>query len=357
MLVNTTGSSLRGRDLITLMDLTREEIDFILDVAFDLKRRMAIGDMPRVLDRKTLFMMFYNRSLRTRNSFEAGMTQLGGHAHDLSPSAVYAPALPGEEQAYTTERIADVARVLSQMGDGIAIRIYGKPTGWVVGKGDLIIREFAKWATVPVLNMEDDLYHPHQALADVMTMKEKLRNLEGKKFVMSWAYSGSPEKPLAVPQSAIIAASFFGMDITLAYPEGFDLRPEVIEFVKKNVDQYGGSFEIVHDMKEAFEGADVVYPKSWTAGRLLPQYPAIPGYGSETAQWDKIKELFEKNKHWRTTQELMDLTNRAIYMHCLPADRGQEVDDEVIDAPYSVVWDEAGNRLHAQKAVLALLLR
>jgi N-acetylornithine carbamoyltransferase len=292
-------------------------------------------------------MLFYNTSLRTRNSFEAGMTQLGGHAHFLQPGAVYTPALPGEEKAYSTERIADVARVLAEMGHGIAIRIYGKPTGWLYGKGNLIVREFARWSRIPVINMEDDKYHPCQALADVMTMMEKLGDLKGKKFVMSWAYSGSVEKPLAVPQSAIIGASYFGMDITLAHPKGLDLDPEVLSAVEKNAKRYGGSFQIVHDMDEAFVDADVVYPKSWTVQPTDGKTPMDP---------EKAKAIFEANKHWITTKEKMELTNDALYMHCLPADRGMEVTDEVIDGPNSVIIEEAANRLHAQKGLLALLL-
>ena len=350
MRVNVNGPDLRGKDLITLLDLDREEIEYILDVAKELKNRMSHGDMPDILDKKTLFMMFYNSSLRTRNSFEVGMTHMGGNAHYLQPGAVYTPALEGEEEAYSTERISDVARVLSQMGEAIAIRIYGDPADWVYGKGDKIVRNFAKWADVPILNMEDDMYHPHQALADLLTMKEKMNKLRGKKFVMSWAYSGSAEKPLAVPQSSIIAASYYGMDITLAHPKGFELDENIIDSVKGNVDQYGGSFEVSHDMDEAFEGADVVYPKSWTSMQAIPPVTDKP-------DWEKATKLFEENKDWITTQEKMDLTNDAHYMHCLPADRGQEVTDEVIDGPNSVVFDEAGNRLHAQKAVQALFMR
>lgn len=340
-------TDLKGRDFITWLDFDREDIETILDTAFDLKRKWIRGEPHRLLQDKTLFMLFYNTSLRTRNSFEAGMTQLGGHAHFLQPGAVYTPALPGEEVAYSTERIADVARVLAEMGHGIAIRIYGKPTGWLYGKGDLIVREFARWARIPVINMEDDKYHPCQALADVMTMMEKLGDLRGKKFVMSWAYSGSVAKPLAVPQSAIIGASYFGMDITLAHPKGLDLDPEILAAAEKNAKRYGGSFKIVHDMDEAFKDADVVYPKAWTVQPTDGKTPMDP---------EKAKAIFEANKHWICDQKKMELTNDAIYMHCLPADRGMEVTDEVIDGPNSVIIEEAGNRLHAQKGLLALLL-
>ncbi len=343
-----SSTSLRGRDFLTWLDFTRDEIEAMLDTAHELKRKQIRREPHRILDGQTLFMLFYNASLRTRNSFEAGMTQLGGHAHFLQPGAVYTPALKGEEIAYKTERISDVARVLAEMGDAIAIRIYGKHTGWLYGKGHRIIREFAEWARIPVINMEDDMYHPCQALADVMTMQEKLgHNLQGKKFVMSWAYSGSVEKPLAVPQSAIISAAMMGMDVTLAHPEGLDLDPKVLEATKNLAKKNGGKFRIVHDMNEAFKDADVVYPKAWTVQ---------PTDGSGPMDPEKAKAIFEANKDWITTKEKMELTNDALYMHCLPADRGMEVTDEVIDGPNSVIVEEAGNRLHGQKGMMALIM-
>jgi len=341
-------TSLRGRDFLTWLDFTRDEIDAMLDTAHDLKRKKIRREPHRVLDGETLHMLFYNTSLRTRNSFEAGMTQLGGHAHFLQPGAVYTPALKGEEVAYSTERISDVARVLAEMEDAIAIRIYGKPTGWEYGKGHRIIREFAEWSRVPVINMEDDKYHPCQALADVMTMQEKLgHNLQGKKFVMSWAYSGSVAKPLAVPQSAIISAAMMGMDVTLAHPEGLDLDPEVLQATKNLAKKHGGAFEISHDMDASFQDADVVYPKAWTVQ---------PTDGSGIMDEAKAKAVFEANKDWICTQEKMARTNDAIYMHCLPADRDMEVTDEVIDGPNSVIIEEAGNRLHGQKGMMALIM-
>ncbi|MBN1858188.1 N-acetylornithine carbamoyltransferase [Candidatus Bipolaricaulota bacterium] len=343
-----SSTTLRGRDFFTWLDFTRDEIEAMLDTAHDLKRKFIRREPHRVLDGQTLHMLFYNSSLRTRNSFEAGMTQLGGHAHFLQPGAVYTPALKGEEVAYSTERISDVARVLAEMGDAIAIRIYGKPTGWLYGKGDLIIREFAKWSKVPVINMEDDMYHPCQALADVMTMQEKLgHNLQGKKFVMSWAYSGSVAKPLAVPQSAVISAAMMGMDVTLAHPEGLDLDPKILQATQDLAKKNGGAFKISHDMDESFKDAHIVYPKAWTVQ---------PTDGSGIMDEAKAKSVFEANKHWICTQEKMALTNDAYYMHCLPADRDMEVTEEVIDGPNSIIIEEAANRLHAQKGMMALLM-
>jgi len=294
-------------------------------------------------------MFFYNRSLRTRNSFEAGIYQLGGHAHFLSPQDAYTPTLPEDMVPYQTESISDVARVLSRYGNAIAIRIYGDAAKWVIGRGHRVIEEFARWADVPVLNMEDDLYHPFQAVADIMAAREAEPKLQGKKFVVSYAYSGGL-KPLAVPQSEVLITTQFGIDVVLAHPKGFDLEDSVIEAAEDNADRYGGSFEVVNDMKKAFEGADFVYPKAWSPKQFVPPY-------SKTVDKEGASAYQAKFKDWITTRGLLDVTNRAYYMHCGPADRGQEVTDEVLDAyERSLYFDEAENRLHAQKAVMAMLM-
>jgi len=346
----------RGKDFITTQEWSEEELETVFEVALDLKRKFAMGEPHEYLRGKTLFMIFYNPSLRTRNSFEAGMTQLGGHAHYLAPEKIYTPTLGPEETKSgklieeTRERISDTARVLSRYGHAISIRIFGEPTKWVYGFGNRVIREFAYWADIPVINMECDMYHPCQAMADVLTLKEKLGKLEGKKFVMSWAYSPSPWKPVSVPQSLVLLPTRYGMDVVLAHPEGLELDPKIIELAKKNAEESGGSFEISYDMNEAFEGADVVYPKSWTSIKFLPPQTEKPNF-------DAIKEIFEKNRDWICTQEKLDLCNKhVLYMHCLPADRGYEVTDEVIDGPHSVVFDEAENRLHVQKAIMLLVM-
>lgn len=341
----------RGRDFITLLDWSKEEVESILDLALDLKRRFAVREPhSHILPDRTLFMIFYNQSLRTRNSFEAGMTQLGGHAHFLDPGKIYTPALPGREVAYTTERVSDVARVLARMGDGIAIRCYGDPVDWEYGGANEVLQNFAYWADIPVLNMEDDKYHPFQALADVLTVKEKFGGFSGVKFVMSWAYSPSVHKPRAVPQSAIIAASMMGMDVVLAHPEGMELDDGVLDACHGYADQTGGSFEISNDFKDAIRGAHVVYPKAWTA---VPMFK--PPVGEDSPE--RAQEIFDANKDWICDQSIMELAHKeAVYMHCLPADRSFEVTDDVIDGSQSVVFDEAENRLHAQKAVMALTM-
>ncbi|MEM3116226.1 MAG: hypothetical protein QXQ44_06535, partial [Candidatus Caldarchaeum sp.] len=200
--------ALRGKDFLNTNDFSQEEISTILKAARDLREKFRARKPTEYLKGQTLFMLFYNRSLRTRNSFEAGIYQLGGHAHFLSPSDVYTPTLPEDMIPYQTESIADVARVLSTYGDAIAVRIYGDAAKWHIGRGHRVIQEFAKWATIPVLNMEDDIYHPFQALADMMAIQDVAPKPRGKKFVVSYAYSGGL-KPLAVPQSCILIGTQF----------------------------------------------------------------------------------------------------------------------------------------------------
>ena len=304
---------LKGRHFLNTNDFTQDEIRQILEAAKDLRDKFRRREPTSYLPGRTLFMLFYNRSLRTRNSFEAGIYQLGGHAHFLSPQDVYTPTLPEDMVPYQTESIADVARVLSRYGDAIAIRIYGDAAKWHIGRGHRVVQEFAKWSRVPVLNMEDDIYHPFQALADMMAILDVSPNPQGKKFVVSYAYSGGL-KPLAVPQSCILIGTQFGMDVVLAHPKGFELEDHVIEACKENAEKYGGSFTIVNDMKEAFEGADFVYPKAWSPKSFFPPY-------NNTVDKEGAKAYQDKFRNWICTPELMDLTNNGKYMHCGPADR------------------------------------
>jgi len=341
-----------GRDWLKNIDYTQEEVKKVIEAAKDLKEKFSKGTPTPYLQGKTLFMLFYNRSLRTRNSFEAGMFQLGGHAHFLSPQDVYTPTLPEDMIPYKTEAISDVARVLSRYGNAIAIRIYGDAAKWIIGRGHRVINEFAKWATIPVLNMEDDVYHPFQALADIMAALEALgwpKDLRGKKFVVSYAYSGGL-KPLAVPQSVTLIAAMFGAEVVVAHPPGFELMNEVMRKAKELVDQYGGSLTITHDMKEAFEGATFVYPKAWSPRGFFPPY-------NEVVDKEGAKAYQNKFKNWIVTLDLLEETGKPYYMHCGPADRGQEVTDEVLDAyKKSLYFEEAENRLHVQKAVMSMTM-
>ncbi len=346
----------RGRDFLAETDYTRAEIEAILELAAQLKEERKRGiAQDHLLRSKTLFMIFYNQSLRTRNSFEAGMTQMGGHAHYLDPSKIYTPAMEGREVAYSTERVSDVARVLDRMGDAIAIRCYGDPVDWEYGGAHAMLLEFARWSGIPVLNMEDDIYHPFQGLADILTVKERFGGFRGVKFTMSWAYSPSVHKPRAVPQSAILYATMVGMDVTLAHPPGMELAPDILASCQQYAAASGGSFKISHDFNAAVTGAHVVYPKAWCATPIFQ--PPVGEHDPE-----KTQAIFDQHKDWKCTRNTMALAAKdAIYLHCLPADRGFEVDNDVLDKTEGPGWvsaafDEAENRLHVQKAVMSLVM-
>ncbi len=344
---------LKGRDFITLRDFTKAEIESMLDLGLQLKADNAIRRQHQdILPGRTLFMMFFNPSLRTRNSFEAGIFQLGGHGHFLEPSSTRLPALEGEEVAYKTERIADVARVLSRMGDAIAIRILGDVVGWEYDKGLRIIREFAKWSEVPVINMEDNIYHPCQGMADAMALRELFgKDLTGRKLAVSWTYSPSTKKPIAPHHDFMYASSFFGADIVFAHPPEMRIDPEIEQAIKANVEFNGGSYSVVDNMEDACEGADILYAKNYTALDLLP--PVV-----DKPQHEEMAKLFSKYKGWIADEKRMKLAKPdARYMHCLPCERGFEVSNEVLDGPWGVTaFDEAENRLHAQKGVMAAII-
>ncbi len=340
-----------GQDYLTNVNRTQEEIKMIIEAARDLERKFKSKVPTPYLAGQTLFMLFYNRSLRTRNSFEAGIFQLGGHGNFLSPNDVYTPTLPEDMVAYKTEAISDVARVLSRYGNAIAIRIYADAAKWIIGRGHRIIEEFAKWASIPVLNMEDDIYHPFQALADIKAALDVVPNLRGKKFVVSYAYSGGL-KPLAVPQSVALIAAIMGAEVVVAHPPGFELQDEIIKKCKELADQYGGSFEVTNDMKAAFEGAAFVYPKAWSPKGFFPPYSSDGKVHKEEA-----KEYQAKFKNWIVTMDLLEESGKPYYMHCGPADRGMEVTDEVLDTyEKSLYFEEAENRLHVQKAVMTMVM-
>ncbi|MBN1551545.1 ornithine carbamoyltransferase [bacterium] len=319
----------RNKHLITLQEWSREAIDTILDASKSLKLQFALGQPHRFLQDKTIFMIFFEQSTRTRNSIEAGITQLGGHAHDLTPDKM---------QLSHGESAKDTAMVLSRFGHGIAIR------NCFYKIGNKYLREVAKYSSIPIINMQDDLYHPLQALADLMTIKEKFSQTEGLKVTISWAYATSHAKPLSVPLSQILLFTRYGMDVTVASPKEFPLLPEIVEQAKDNAEKYHGKLRFVDDMDEGFEGAQVVIPKNW-------------GGFAFTEDKEEMQLNLEKYKGWICDERRMNLADPSVvYMHALPADRGKEVTDDVIDGSHSIVYDEAENRLHTSKAVMALTM-
>lgn len=323
-------TNFRGRDFIGDLDFSKEEVETVLDVAWDLKRKRALGEPHALLRDKTLAMLFFFTSTRTRGSFEAGMAQLGGHAAFIDSETT---------QISHGDTAKEIGEIFGRYFDGIAIR----QCDWDFG--NKYINEVAKASRTPILNMQCDVYHPFQCLADLMTIQEKKgRDLKKKKVVVSWAYAASYSKPISVPQSLILQMTRFGCDVVLAHPPEFKLMPDIMGQAKDNAKKYGVGFDVTDNMDEAFKDADVVYPKSW--GPMMT-----------TTGKDEGKALIDKYKSWITDERRMKLTKEdSIYMHCLPADRGLEVTDGVIDGPHSVVYDEAENRLHAQKAVMALTM-
>lgn len=345
--------ALKGRDFITLRDFTRVEIEAMLAISLRLKADRAMRRQHTdILTGRTLFMMFFNPSLRTRNSFEAGIFQLGGHAHFLQPEATRLPTLEGEDVPYQSERISDVARVLSSMGDAIAIRVLGGAVNWEYDKGLRIIREFAKWSSVPVINMEDNVCHPCQGMADAMTLQELLGpDLRGRKLAVCWTYSPSTKKPVAPHHDFMYAASFFGPDIVFAHPPEMRIDPEIENAIKSNVEANGGSYVVVDEIETACEHADVVYAKNYVCLDLLPPV-------TKQANHDEMAALFSKYRDWCADERRMKLARReSHYMHCLPCDRGFEVADVVLDGEWGrSTFREAENRLHAQKGIMASIV-
>jgi ornithine carbamoyltransferase len=321
---------LHGRDLIGDLDFSKEEVETVLDVAWDLKRKRALNEPHAYLRDKVLAMLFFFSSTRTRGSFEAGIAQLGGHGAFIESSTT---------QIAHGDTPKEIGEIFGRYFDGIAIR----HCDWLIG--NKYLNDVAKASRVPVLNMQCDIYHPFQCLADLMTIIEKKgRDLRKKKIVVSWAYAASYLKPISVPQSLILQMPRFGMDVVLSYPKEFKLMPEIEAEAKAQAKAFHTGFEIVHDMDEGIKDADIVYAKSW--GPLLTTDDKVKG-----------KAIQDSYKDWIMDNRRMNLAkDDAIYMHPLPADRNVEVTDEVMDGPHSVVFDQAENRLHAQKAVMALTM-
>jgi N-acetylornithine carbamoyltransferase len=293
------------------------------------------------LEQKTFFMFFYNPSVRTRQSFECAATELGGHAQFLEPRAM-------RLRTATTagETVEDAAKVMSRYAAGLGIRILEDKIG-AYGDGDDLLREYARWSEIPVVSMAHDKYHPCQGLADVLGLREHLgQDLRGKRLLMMWGHGALARSWCSVQENLLIC-SRLGMDVTLAHPEGYDLDPEVIAAVEGNCKAEGTDFDIVHDAVAGYEGAHVVYSRNW----MSPQ-------AYKDGELDKPGEIEKALKYpeWICDAEKMALSNDALYIHPMPVDRGHEVADEVASGPRSIIYDVAENRLHVQKALMALTM-
>ncbi|WP_066305380.1 ornithine carbamoyltransferase [Bacillus sp. FJAT-29814] len=315
-MLEATKINLQGKDFLQISDFTSEEILYMLDVAQELKGLQKQGKPQPYLNGKVLGMIFEKSSTRTRVSFEVGMLQLGGHAIFLSSKDI---------QLGRGESISDTAKVLSRYVDGIMIRTFGHDS----------VEELAEHATVPVINGLTDLQHPTQVMADLLTILEHKGKLSGLKL----AYIGDGNNNM--PHSLLEGAVKVGMDISVASPPGYLPNGAVVENAIKVGKQTGSAVMITNDPLKAVTGADVIVTDVWTS------------MGQE-AETEKRLEAFQG---YQVNEDLCKhAKDDFIFLHCLPAHRGEEVSAEIIDGPHSVVFDEAENRLHAQKAILKLLL-
>lgn len=306
---------LKGRSIDSLFNLSREEIEIILKTSERLKKQLLRKEEHPLLKGKTLAMIFEKPSTRTRVSFEVGMWQLGGYALYLNANDL---------QLGRGETLADTARTLSRYVQGIMARVFAHQT----------ILELVKYSTVPVINGLSDLTHPCQGLADLFTIYEKKGRLSGLKL----AYVGDGNN---VAHSLLYGCSKVGMDITLASPKGYEPNPEVVSRAKKEGKRNGSHVEITEDPKEAVRDADVVYTDVW----------ASMGKEKEHEKRVKIFKPYQVNRRL-----IKEAKKDYVFMHCLPAHRGEEVTDEVADSKNSVIFDQAENRLHTQKAIMALIM-
>lgn len=306
---------LKHKDLLCIHDLSTEEVLLILDVAKKLKKMQKLGVPHEFCKGKTLAMMFSKASTRTRVSFETGFHQLGGHAIYLNDR---------DSQIGRGEPIRDTARVLSRMVDGIMIRTFSH---------DSVI-ELAEFASIPVINGLTDLLHPCQALTDLLTIEEHLGSLKGRKLV----YVGDGNN---MAHSLMYACAKVGMDMVCASPKGYQPDPMVLKQAQEDAAQTGCTVSVEEDIAKAVKGADVLYTDVWTS------------MGQEAEREIRLKALHD----YQINSELLKAANPgAIVLHCLPAHRGEEITEEVLEGPQSFVWDQAENRLHTQKAIMVLLM-
>jgi len=340
---------LYGKDFIVSQDWSRAELQELLDLAAKMKRDRFSPRWTSILAHHTFFMFFYNPSVRTRQSFECAATELGGHAQFLEPGAM-------RLKTATTagETIEDAARVMARYAAGLGIRILEDKVPYY-GAGNELLREYAHWADIPILNMADDKFHPCQGLADIMGWAEwygegpgrpSYENLKGKTFLLTWA-SGALARSWCSVQEALLVASRFGMNVTVARPDGYDLDPQVYAWTKQNCAENGTRFQVTDDLDAAYDGVHVVYSRNWVTPDAYQD-----GAFQKKAEQDKARAI----PGWITTAERMARSDNAIFTHPMPIDRGMEVSDEVASGPRSAIYDIAENRLHVQKAVMALTM-
>lgn len=332
----------KGRDFLSTADFTTEELISLIDLAAKIKA----GDYrERPLEGKSVALVFFNPSLRTRASMEIAVYELGGNPVTLDVgkgtwSLEHRESVVMDSDK--TEHIKEAARVLSRYVAAIGVRAFPEMKNYEEEMKDSIVRGFAQHSDVPVFNLESSRHHPFQALADAMTIRERLGGLSHQRVVLSWAYHPKP-LPMAVPNSFALIAAQMGLDLTIACPPEYDLGDEAMADIEAGSKHSGGRARMSRDQREACRGAGIIYAKSWGAKQFY-------GHAEEDIA------LRQRYKHWRIDEEIMRSTDNGWFMHCLPVRRNVVVTDGVLDGPQNAAIDEAENRLHVQKAVLASIL-
>lgn len=328
--------------LLNTIGMTRERLEQLIESAMRFKSE---DDVSQPLAGKSVALVFFNPSLRTRASMQVGIYELGGNPVVLEPGGT-SWTLEHREGAVMdgdkTEHVAEFVRVLERYCVAIGVRTFAALKDWPEERTDPVLNAFARYASVPIINLESAMHHPCQSLADMMTIREKLGTGK-KRVVLTWAWHPKA-LPMAVPNSFALAASQMGHDLVIANPVGYDLDEELIETSRQIAEDARGSLEVTNDIDAAFDGAEVIYAKSWGAKRF---------YGNTDQD---LATRAQYRAKWIVDETKMAHTNDAIFMHCLPVRRNVIVTDGVIDSPASVVIDVAENRLHVQKAILASLL-
>jgi len=333
---------MKMKHLISLSHYSREDVLELIELAMKIKK----GEISPSLKGKSLVLLFFNPSLRTRTSFELAMQQLGGNVVCLN-AGEDTWKLELEEGVVmdkdSVEHIKDAAAVLGRYADAIGVRAFPRGVSWEEDRQDRVIESFVRYGGVPVINMESSLYHPNQALGDMMTMMERFgKNMRGIPITIAWANHPKP-LPMAVPNSILLVCALFGMEIRLLRPPGYDLDTAIMEKAEELSRNAGGKIIVTDDFDRGFRGSRVVYAKSWGSIRF---------YGKKEEELKYRKSL----KGWIVDDEKMAKTDNAFFMHCLPVRRNVVATDSVLDSEYSIIYEEAYNRLPAQKAVLCRIL-
>jgi N-acetylornithine carbamoyltransferase len=330
-------------DFLRTSDHSTETLDRLIASALELKKARSRN---KPLDGKSIALVFFNPSLRTRASMQVGIYELGGNAVILEPGSTSwslehreGVVMDGDK----TEHLKEFVQVLERYVSAIGVRTFAELKDWETERADPVLSAFAEYASVPVINLESAMHHPCQSMADMMTIREKLGSGK-KKVLLTWAWHPKP-LPMAVPNSFALAAVQFGHDLRIAHPKGYELDDELLSTIRSQAEANGGDVEITNDVEAAFDGVEVVYAKSWGGSQF---------YGNPTGD---IENRAQFRNDWIVDEKKMADTREGIFMHCLPVRRNVIVTDGVIVSTRSVVIDEAENRLHVQKAIMTELIK